>query len=179
MRFLAESLVTARTNPVRPYSNCALFPVLVLGLLPFLVGSSVGQTASAAVLPKASEVRAHTQRAEMALKENHPEAAAKEFRAILVLDPRNVEAHVDLGVIEMFQGNCQSAAPDFRQALKVQPSLTKAKALLGICSRRLGDSSAKSLLENSFPKLTDVRLRTQVGRTGLGMGRVSVFSISF
>ena len=126
-------------------------------------------SAGLAAAPKASGVRMHLQRAEAALKESNAAGAAAEFRAVLALDPRNVEAHVNLGVLEMFRGDCQSASQDFRRALAVQPSLTKAKALLGICGRRLGDGSAKTLLESSFPKLADVHLRTQVGMELVGV----------
>ncbi len=118
---------------------------------------------------KASDIRTHFQRAEVALKTNDAEAATKEFRAILALDPRNADAHFNLGVLEFSQGNCQSALQDFHKALVVQPSLIKAKAMLGICGRRLGDKSAKVLLEDSFLKLTDAKLRTQVGMELVGI----------
>lgn len=161
MRSLAKGL-TARTSPARVRRDRAL----LLGLLlAGLLQASVGQTAP----PKPSQVRTHLQRAEAALKENNPEAAAREFRTVLALDPRNVEAHVDLGMIQMYQGNCQDASHNFRQALAAQSSLTKAKALLGICGRRLGDRSAKGLLQGSFTKLTDTKLRTQVGMELIGL----------
>jgi tetratricopeptide (TPR) repeat protein len=50
-----------------------------------------------------------------------------------------------------------------RKALAIDPSLVKTQALLGICQKRLGDPSALSLLEKSFPKLKDKPLRLQVG----------------
>ncbi|HYM76840.1 MAG TPA: tetratricopeptide repeat protein [Candidatus Dormibacteraeota bacterium] len=110
-----------------------------------------------------TEIRAHILRAEQALQSKDIESAAQEFRAVLALDSRNVEAHVNLGVIAMMHGDCQVASRDFRAALAVQPSQPKANALLAICSRRLGDPSAKVLLQGSFSKLTDASLRTQVG----------------
>jgi len=82
---------------------------------------------------------------------------------VLALDPRNAEAHANLGVIAFSQGDCQSAAQNLRQALAVEPALAKAQALLGVCAKRLGDPSARALLERSFPKLKDKQLRLQVG----------------
>jgi tetratricopeptide (TPR) repeat protein len=139
---------------------------LFLGLLlSCLVAAAVAQSASA----KVSSIRAHVQRAQAALRANDAETAAKEFHAIVALDPRNADAHFNIGVLELLQGNCQSASQDLRQALAVQPSLIKAKAMLGICGRRLGDKSAKALLEGSFSKLIDAKLRTQVGMELVGI----------
>jgi tetratricopeptide (TPR) repeat protein len=45
----------------------------------------------------------------------------------------------------------------------LDPSLVKSQALLGICERRLGNPSARLLLEKSFSKLKDKALRLQVG----------------
>ena len=113
--------------------------------------------------PKASQVQARLQRAEAALRSNDLQTATREFRAVLSLDPLNVEANTNLGVIAFSQGDCRSASKDFRKALAVQPSLIKAAALLGICEKRLGDPSAQKLLETSFAKLTEPKLRTQIG----------------
>jgi tetratricopeptide (TPR) repeat protein len=118
---------------------------------------------------KATAVRDDLLRAEQELKSGNIEAAAKDFRSVLDFDPRNVEAHVNLGVIGMMDGDFRSASHDFRQALEVQPSQMKAEALLGICSRRLREPSAKGLLQKSFGKLTDVKLRTQVGMELVGL----------
>ena len=138
-------------------------------LLGFLLGcwfhTAVGQSAP----PKASSIRTHFQQAEAALKTNDADTAAKEFRAILTLDPRNAQAHFHLGVLEALQGDCQSASQDFRQALASQPSLMNARAMLGVCRRRLGDKSAKALLAGSFSKLSDAKLRTQVGMELVGI----------
>ena len=138
--------------------------VLLIGLLsgPCL---SFGQSASS----KLADIHAHLQKGQAALQTNDPATAATEFRYVLKQDPKNVEAHVNLGVLEMFQGDCRAASQDFRQALTAQPSLIKAKALLGICGRRLGDSGAQDLLETSFAKLADPKLRTQVGMELVGL----------
>ena len=112
---------------------------------------------------KAAQARARLLRAEQEIKAGDFDAAAQDLRAAIAIDPRNVEAHVNLGVIAVMHNDCQSASRDFRQALAVQPSQPKAAALLAICSRRLGDPAAKSLLQASFSKLNDAPLRTQVG----------------
>src|SRR6266536_2052515 len=113
--------------------------------------------------PKSSNVQDHMNRGEAALRTNDPDTAAREFRAVLALDPRNTEAHANLGVIEFFRGDCQSAVQDLRQAVAAKPSLARAEALLGMCEKRLRDASAQKTLEKAFVKVTDVKLRTQVG----------------
>ena len=142
--------------------NRVLHLAILFGwLLPITFGQAVGS--------KGSEIAVHLQKAQTALHGNDPGTAATEFRYVLSLDPKNVEAQASLGIIEMFQGDCQTASKDFRRALAIQPSLAKAKALLGICGRRLGDSTAQGLLESSFAKLTDPKMRTQVGMELVGL----------
>jgi tetratricopeptide (TPR) repeat protein len=141
-------------------------PVGFLCLLPaLLLVPSVAQTA----VPKASQIRSHMQQAQAALKMNDMKAAETEFRAILVLDPQNAESHFNLGVIALSQGDFQGASGHLRKTLAIQPSLIQARALLGICEKRLGDSSAQHLLESSFAKLTDTKVRTQVGKELVGL----------
>lgn len=142
-----------------------LFSALLLAGLQ----TSVGQTSGQSTVSKVSQVRFHAQQAQAALKANDAEAAAAEFRAILVLDPRNVEAHVNLGVIAMSETNYQIASEHLHKALAIRPSLPQAQALLGICERRLGHSSAQRLLENAFAKLGDTKVRTQVGKELIGL----------
>jgi tetratricopeptide (TPR) repeat protein len=134
-------------------------------LLTFLLETALAQPA----VPKASQIRAHMQQAQAALKTKDMEVAAKEFRAVLVLDPRNAEANVDLGVIAFTQSDYRAASAHLRKALAVRPSIAQAQALLGICEKRLGDRSAQALLENSFSKLNDPKLRTQVGMELIGL----------
>jgi tetratricopeptide (TPR) repeat protein len=113
--------------------------------------------------PKAAEIQAHKSRAEAALGANDQDAAAREFRAVLSLDPKNTEARTNLGVMEFFHGDCASASNDLRRALIVVPSLDKARALLGICQKRMGDPAARKNLETAFAQLKDAKLRSQVG----------------
>jgi tetratricopeptide (TPR) repeat protein len=120
--------------------------------------SLLAQTAS-----PSSEVVADLQRAQAALKSNDQAMATQQFRAVLKLDPANVEAHANLGVMAFFHGDCTAAEQEFHSVLSAAPSLIKAQALLAICERRLGQPSAQADMESSFAKLDDAKLRTQVG----------------
>lgn len=127
---------------------------------------ALSQTKSA---PKASGTKAHLQRAENALLANDLETATREFRAVLTLDPKNPEAHANLGIIAFFRGDCETASANLREALAISSSLAKAQALLGICLRRSGDPAATALLEKSFPRLTEPKLRTLAGMQLIGI----------
>ncbi len=139
--------------------------VFLFLLLALLLETAVAQTA----VPKASQIRAHMQQAQAALKTKDVGTAATEFSAVLALDPRNAEAHVNLGVIAFSQGDYRAASQHLRKALAVRPFIMQAQALLGICEKRLGNRSAQALLESSFSKLTDTKLRTQVGMELIGL----------
>lgn len=119
--------------------------------------------------PKSSEVQTHLRRAEAALRSNDTQTAEREFRAVVNLDPKNAEAHTNLGVLAFQSGDCVSAAEEFRQALAARPSLPQAQALLGVCQRRAGDPNAEQLLESSFSRLKDPKLRTRVGLELVGI----------
>ncbi len=110
------------------------------------------------------EARVLFERAEQALRNNKPKEASDGFQEVLRLDPGNVEARVDLGVIEFFAGNYPKAAQDFREGLKLRPSLWKIQALLGMCEKRLGHfAEAQALLESSFSRLEDEKVRLRAG----------------
>ena len=113
--------------------------------------------------PHAAEIHDRLQKAAADLKANDPNAAARELAAVLALDPKNAEANANLGVISFLRGDCQTAAQYLRQALAADPSLIKTEALLGICAAKLGDASAQTLLEKSFPKLKEKSLEIQAG----------------
>ncbi len=130
-------------------------PTCLLLVFMLVAGSLAAQTAGG--------IHEHLRKAAEYLRANNPEAAAKEFDAVLALDPRNAEANANLGVIAFFRRDYRAASQYLQKALAVDPSLTKTQALLGICERRLGQSSAQALLEKSFPGLQDKNLRVQVG----------------
>jgi len=111
-----------------------------------------------------TEIHDRLQKAAADLKSNDPVSAAREFTAVLALDPKNTEANANLGVIHFLRGDCKSAAPYLRQALSADSSLIKTQALLGICAAKLGDpATAQALLEKSFPKVSEKNLRMQAG----------------
>ncbi len=103
------------------------------------------------------------QRAAEYLKANDAKTAAKEFAAVLAVDPKHAEANANLGVIAFLQGDCKRAAPYLRNALATRPSLVKTQALLGMCEMKLGQPSGQALLEKSFPRLKDKALHIRVG----------------
>ncbi len=126
-------------------------------------GLAVAQSGTQAKTSKAAEVQDHLHRAEAYLKGNDPTSASQEFHTVLAMDPNNAEAYGNLGVIAFFQHDYETAAGNFRKALAINPSLTKIQALLGVSSKRVGDPSARALLERSFSRLKDKQLRLQVG----------------
>ena len=69
------------------------------------------------------EIESHARKAAEFLKENKPELAAPEFKAIVALDPKNVDARGNLGVMLFFQGEYAGAIPQLRGALQLRPSL--------------------------------------------------------
>jgi tetratricopeptide (TPR) repeat protein len=111
----------------------------------------------------AAEIHDHLRKAAEYLKAQDPDSAVKEFNAVLALDSRNAEAYANLGVVAFFRRDYRSASGYLRKAAAIDPSLAKSQALLGICEKKLGDPSARALLEKSFSKLKDNSLRLQVG----------------
>ena len=119
---------------------------------------------SQAAVPHASEIKKQMEEAQQALHENRPDAAEQAYRAILKIDPANVEARANLGVVAMVQGNWVGAASELQKALKLQPSKWKVQALLGLCDLHLGNlPEATKLLAGSFPHLEDPKLRLEAG----------------
>jgi tetratricopeptide (TPR) repeat protein len=109
-------------------------------------------------------IETHTRQANEYLKENRPDLAAREFTAIVALDPDNVNARANLGVLLFFGGDYAQAAPQLRSALKLQPGLAKIQALLGMCEKRTGDlARAKNDLKDALPHLEEEKLKVQTG----------------
>ena len=110
------------------------------------------------------QIAAHMRQAQDFLKTGHPDQAAKEFRAILALDPVNVEAHANLGMALSLGGAYDRAIPELRRALELRPALWNIQVLLGLCERRNGEADrAKSDLETAFQQVRDGKLRVQAG----------------
>jgi len=113
---------------------------------------------------KQQQIESHSRSAQEFLKANKPNLAAREFGAILELDPNNLDARGNLGVTLFFQGDYVKAAPHLRAALQRQPTLWKIQALLGMCEKRIGQTAAAQAdLEKSFPELKEPKLRIQAG----------------
>ena len=150
-----ESAVHFEASPAVAASRLAL----VLTLLASAIAVMAAQTGTS----RAAGIHDRLRKAAEYLKANDPNSAVKEFDAVLALDPKNAEAYTNLGVIAFFQSDYRKASQYLRKALVIEPSLEKTQALLGICEKRLGNPSARALLEKSFAKLKDKRLRLQVG----------------
>jgi tetratricopeptide (TPR) repeat protein len=113
---------------------------------------------------RGQQIESHRQKAAEALQANRPDLAASEFRAILALDPNNVDAHGNLGAVLFFQGAYSEAVPELKAALKLRPSLWKTQALLGIGEKRIGKmAEARRDLEKAFPNVSEPKIRTQTG----------------
>ena len=129
--------------------------VLFLGLLSCFSQSSPGRQ---------QQIELHNRKAAEYLKQNRPDLAAPEFKAIVALDPNNVDARGNLGVVMFFQGDYTSAIPQLRAALRLRPALSKIQALLGISEKRTGDmKAARHDLEEAFPKIQDEKIRIETG----------------
>src|SRR5580704_2928752 len=134
-------------------------PLAVLLTLLAAITAMAAQTTTS----EAAEIHDHLRKAAEYLKAKDPDSAVKEFDAVLALDPKNAEAYANLGVVAFFRRDYRNASQYLRKAVVIDPSLVKSYALLGISERRLGDPSARVLLEKSFSKLKDKSLRLQVG----------------
>ena len=124
-------------------------------------GSIAAQTGGVSVI---QQVQAHERRAHELLAEKKPALAAKEFAAVVALDPANIDAQGNLGVLLYFQGDFAGAEPHLRTVVQAQPSLTKIQALLGMCERHLGKTDqAKADLAAVVPKLKEPGIQVQAG----------------
>jgi tetratricopeptide (TPR) repeat protein len=111
------------------------------------------------------QIESHARLAAEYLKEKKPELAVSEFKAIVELNPENVDARANLGVLLFFDGKYADAIPQLRAALKLNPDLPKIRALLGIGEKRTGDlKAARGDLEEAFFKVKDERIQVQTGK---------------
>src|SRR5215471_56769 len=110
------------------------------------------------------EIDLHTRQAQKFLQENRPDLAIPEFRAIVALDPKNVDALGNLGVLLVFQGDYAAALAPLRRALQLQPGLWKIEALLGMAEKRTGDYvNAREHLTKAFPNIEEEKIKIQAG----------------
>ena len=128
----------------------------------FFLGSLQCVTQSTA--SRQQEVASHARQAQEFLKEQRPDLAIPEFRAMVALDPNNVDARGNLGVLLFFQGDYPAATPQLRAALKLRPTLWRIEALLGMAERRTGSGkSALADLERAFPRLQEEKIQIETG----------------
>ena len=136
------------------------FDILLCGALFFALLPCFAQSAPTTQL----QIESHNRQAAQYLKENRPDLAAPEFKAIIALDPNNVDARGNLGTVLFFQGAYADAIPQLRAALKLRPTLWKTQALLGIGEKRTGDiKAARGDLEKAFPKVQEPKIRIDAG----------------
>lgn len=134
------------------------------GLLWLMLLCSSTSSLSQAVSDAQQQSATHLREAHRLLVENKPAEAVPEFRAVVALDPSNIDAHGNLGVLLFFQNNYTDAIPELREALRMKPDLWKIQALLGMGERRTGDTvAARTDLEQSFPKLSETKIRIEAG----------------
>lgn len=69
------------------------------------------------------------------------------------------QAHLAQGTQAVIRGDCAAAEKDLRAALP----LPGAQGLLGICEKRMGEPGAQAHLETGFAKVTEAKLRTEIG----------------
>jgi tetratricopeptide (TPR) repeat protein len=133
----------------------------VAAILLFLGSLQSGAQSGAS---RQQQIAAHNRQAQRDLKENRADLASAELRAIVALDPNNVDARGNLGVMLFFQGDYADAIPQLRAALKLQPGLWKIEALLGMSEKRTSDAQgALDDLEKAFPKLQEEKIRIEAG----------------
>jgi len=134
----------------------------LLGIVFFFLGAL--QCVSQSTASRPQEIASHAHQAQEFLKERRPDLAIPEFRAIVALDPNNVDARGNLGVLLFFQGDYPAAIPQLRAVLRLRPNLWRMQALLGMAERRTGSSkSALADLEKAFPKLQEDKIQIEAG----------------
>jgi Tfp pilus assembly protein PilF len=134
-----------------------LFVLLIWGGITSLIAQPYGNS-------PAQQMQIHERKAHELLNEKKPELAAKEFAAVLTIDPQNLDAQGNLGVLLYFRKDYAAAEPHLRDALAQKPDLTNIRALLGMCERHLGKiDSARTDLEAVLPQLKDPKIRLEAG----------------
>ena len=98
------------------------------------------------------------------MSQKKPALAAKEFAAVVALDPNNIDAQANLGVLLFFQNDFAQAEPHLRKAVEQQPGSLKIRALLGMCERNLGKNEvARTDLQAVVDQLKEPSVRLEAG----------------
>jgi tetratricopeptide (TPR) repeat protein len=110
------------------------------------------------------QIAAHATQAQQYLRDRRPDMAAREYAAIVALDPDNLEAHTNLGVLFYFNSDYAQAALQLRTALKLGPDIWKTEALLGMAEKQLSQfKPARLNLEHAFTQLSEEKLKVETG----------------
>ncbi len=136
----------------------------LLGIVFFFFFHGALECVSQSAASRSQEIASHARQAQQFLKEQRPDLAIAEFRALVALDPNNVDARGNLGVLLFFQGEYPAAIPQLRAALRLRPTLWRIEALLGMAEKRTGSrKSALADLEKAFPKLQEEKIQIEAG----------------
>lgn len=73
------------------------------------------------------------------------------------------ETHLARGAQEVARGDCAAAEEELRTTLRAAPAMPQAAGLLGVCEKRRGEAGAQAHLEAGFAKVTDAKLKTEIG----------------
>lgn len=139
---------------MRLFSFLLLFSLCAVGL----AGAQSGQGSVS------RQIQAHERQAHELLSQKKPELAAKEFAAVVALDPNNIDAQANMGVLLFFQKDYLQAEPHLRKAVEQQPELTKIRALLGMAERNLGQADlARVDLQAVVGQLKEPGVRLEAG----------------
>ncbi|HEX4006806.1 MAG TPA: tetratricopeptide repeat protein [Acidobacteriaceae bacterium] len=75
----------------------------------------------------------------------------------------SLQAHLKAGTAAVARGDCTAAETELHAALLTAPAQPQALGLLGICEKRMGQPGAQTHLEAGFARVTDPKLRTEIG----------------
>ncbi len=111
------------------------------------------------------QIESHSRQAAEYLKQNKPDLAVPEFRAIVALDPNDVDARGNLGVVLFFQGDYADAIPRASHRAETAPKACgRLRPFWESPKSGLGDiNAARDDLEKAFPNVQDQKIRIQTG----------------
>ena len=115
-----------------------------------------------------SEIQVHRTAAADALKANDLVRAESEYRAIIALNPKNVEAYAALGVALYASGNFRKAFVALHSALELDPTQPRVELFLGLTQSELGQcDDAVPILKRQLSEQPDRKLRRLAGLSAL------------
>lgn len=113
---------------------------------------------------KQQEEAAHLRKADEYIRARQPDMAIPELRAVVAIDPANVDAQGNLGVLLFFKNRFSDAVPHLRSAINAKPDLWKIQGLLGLAEGHLQESStSRADLEAAFPHVTEQSFQLELG----------------